>query len=44
MPIRRIYQIIHQMKIVRIKMRETVFSEGDPSNFLYLIKEGEIEL
>ncbi|EGR28491.1 hypothetical protein IMG5_174450 [Ichthyophthirius multifiliis] len=41
---RKLYQILHQMKVINLKIKEPLYIEGDPSNFFYLIKEGEIEI
>ena len=35
---------MQQVKIIKLNMKEIVYNEGENSNFLFLIKEGEVEL
>ena len=35
---------MQQVKIIKLNMKEIVYNEGENYNFLFLIKEGEVEL
>lgn len=41
---RRLLQIIQQAKIILPELKQVIYEEGDNSSFLFLIKQGEVEM
>lgn len=44
MPNSKLLALIHFMKIVNYRNKNIVYTEKDPSRFLYFIREGEVEI
>lgn len=44
MPDSKLLALLHFMKIVKYRNKNIVYTEGDPSRFVYFIREGEVEI
>lgn len=43
-PNSKLLSLLHFFKIVNYRKNNIVYTEGDPSRFLYFIREGEVEI